>query len=58
MKNDIIYEYLSNEQIDALEIYDADRKADVLSLIDDFHNAGMTMSTAIKLAFDALREDN
>jgi hypothetical protein len=58
MKNDIIYEHLSSEQIDAIEIYDKDTKADILDLIDDLANAGMSMSVAIKLAFDALREDN
>ena len=58
MKNDIIYECLSNDQIDALETYGEEKKAVVLGLVDDLYNAGMGINDAVKLSFEALKEYN
>ena len=57
MRDDIIYEHLTTEQIDTLDFYERDMRSDILGLIADLHNKGMLMKDAIKLAFDAIKEN-
>ena len=56
MTNDIIYEHLATDQIDALETHDKATKLDILNCIEDFHNAGINIYTAINLAFNAFKK--
>lgn len=56
MKNDIIYECLSNDEIEALDTYGQEKRFDILGLIADLCNAGMNIDDAIKLSFESLKE--
>lgn len=52
-KKDIIYEHLTEIQLNSLEGADDDTKHEVIDLIDDLHNQGVKIETSIKIAFQA-----
>jgi hypothetical protein len=56
MINDIIYEHLTVDQIDALETHDKATKSDIINCIQDLHNTGIDIYIAIDLAFNAFSE--
>jgi hypothetical protein len=53
---DAIYSALTTDQIEALDTYDHESTETILHCIEDFHNAGIPLYTAIDLAFNAFRE--
>jgi len=54
---DAIYSVLTTDQIDALETYDKQTRTDMLNCISELYNAGISLSHAIKLTFNAFREE-
>lgn len=57
MRDDIIYEHLTEDQINILDYYEQEKRADILNCIEDLHNAGVNIYTAIDIAFKSFGED-